>query len=153
MSLLYIKPLNGDKGYILCLDHTETLSLNKTAIAHLLASYKEIYVRDRKTFVYFFPLNNLVDISFTSPEYVEPSTSAHDFFYQKLEDLKNINTIIPAVKHYEKCETIYDKVKDYCVKPSNFKFINKLTTTFFSIERNGLKIDKYEFNKHFEIKQ
>jgi len=151
LSLLYIKPLNGDKGYILCLDHTETLSLNKTAIAHLLASYKEIYVRDRKTFIYFFPLNNLIDVSFTTLEYVEPSTTAHDFFYQRQGDLQNINTIIPLVKHYEKCENIHSKIKDYCVKPSNFKFLNKLTTTFFSIERNGLKIDKYEFDKHFEI--
>ena len=111
----------------------------------------KIYVRDRKTFVYFFPLNNLVDISFTSPNYVEPSTSAHDFFYQRQGDLENINTIIPIVKHYEKCENIYNKVKEYCVKSDNNKFLNKLTTTFFSIERNGLKIDKYEFDKHFEI--
>ena len=151
LSLLYIKPLNGDKGYILCLDHTETLSLNKTPITQILADYNEIYVRDRKTFVYFFPLNNLVDISFTSPNYVEPSTSAHDFFYQRQGDLENINTIIPIVKHYEKCENIYNKVKEYCVKSDNNKFLNKLTTTFFSIERNGLKIDKYEFDKHFEI--
>jgi hypothetical protein len=150
LSLLYIKPLNGDKGYILCLDHTETLLLNKTPITQILADYDEIYVRDRKTFIYFFPLNNLVDISFTTPDYVEPSTSAHDFFYQRQGDLTNINTIIPVVKHYEKCELIYDKVKNYCVKSDNNKFLNKLTTAFFSIERNGLKIDKYEFDKHFE---
>ena len=41
LSLLYIKPLNGDKGYILCLDHTETLSLNKTPITQILADYNE----------------------------------------------------------------------------------------------------------------
>ena len=151
LSLLYIKPLSGDKGYILCLDHTETLLLNKTPITHILADYDEIYIRDRKTFIYFFPLNNLVDISFTTPDYIEPSTSAHDFFYQRQGDLHNINTIIPIVKHYEKCEILYNKIKEYCIKSDNNKFLNKLTTTFFSIERNGLKIDKYEFDKHFEI--
>lgn len=150
LSLLYIKPLNGDKGYILCLDHTETLLLNKTPITHLLADYDEIYVRNRKTFIYFFPLNNLIDISFNVPEYVEPSTSAHNFFYQRQGHLTNINTIIPIVKHYEKCELIYEIIKNYCVKPDNNKFLNKLSTVFFSIEKNGLKIDKYEFNKHFE---
>ncbi len=46
ISSLYIKPLNNDKGYILCLNHTEALRLNKTPISHLLASFKEIYVRD-----------------------------------------------------------------------------------------------------------
>ena len=94
VSLLYIKPLNNDKGYIVCLDHSETLSLNKTPINNLLASYEEIYVRDRKSFIYFFPLRNIVDISFGVPEYTEPNTSAHDFFYRRHGDEGIINTII-----------------------------------------------------------
>jgi len=67
ISLLYIKPLNGDKGYILSINHTEALQLNKTPISQLLNSFEEIYVRDRKTFIYFFPLTNVVDISFYIP--------------------------------------------------------------------------------------
>ena len=151
ISLLYLKPLNNDKGYLLCLHHTEVLSLNKAPISALLAQYNEIYVRDRKSFVYYFPLTNLIDISFNSPECVEPSTSAHDFFYQKHESLKNVNILIPTVKHYEKCELVYNKVKEFCIKPDNVKFLNKLTSVFFSIEKNGLKTDKYIFDKHFEI--
>ena len=150
ISLLYIKPLNGDKGYLICLDHTETLSLNKTDIHKLLQIFDEIYVRDRKTFIYFFPLTNLIDISFTIPEYVEPSTQAYEFFYSKFNTLENINTIIPAVKHYEKCEIVYNKIKEYCVS-QNVKYLNKLTTAFFSIERNGLKIDPKKFNKYYDI--
>jgi hypothetical protein len=150
VSLLYIKPLNNDKGYIVCLDHSETLSLNKTPINNLLASYDEIYVRDRKSFIYFFPLRNTIDISFGTPEYITPNTPAHDFFYQRYGNKGIINTIIPAVKHYEKCELIFDKVKQYCVKPHNVKFYNKLTSVFFSIERNGIKINPDVFNKFFE---
>ena len=150
ISSLYIKPLNNDKGYILCLNHTEALRLNKTPISHLLASFKEIYVRDRKSFIYFFPLKNTIDISFYAPEYQEPTTSAHDFFYQKHGDKENINTIIPLVKHYEKCELIYNKIKDYCLI-DNVKFNNKLTSVFFEIERNGIKINKKTFDKYFEL--
>ena len=150
VSLLYIKPLINDKGYILCLNHNEALKLNKTPITNLLASFKEIYVRDRKSFIYFFPLKNTIDISFYTPEYIEPTTSAHEVFYQNHGHRDNINTIIPLTKHYEKCELIFDKVKDY-FKTDNAKFNNKLTSVFFAIERNGIKLDKKQFDKHFEL--
>jgi hypothetical protein len=150
LSLLYIKPLNNDKGYILSLDHTEALFLNKTPINQLLNSFKEIYLRDRKTFIYFFPVKNTIDISFYTPEYTEPSTPAHDFFYTRHSDKLNINTFIPLVKHYEKCEFIFEKVKQYCIERDNSKFYNKLTSVFFAIERNGIKINEDVFYKFFE---
>ena len=151
LSLLYIKTLINDKGYILCLNHTEALKLNKTPISHLLASYNEIYMRDRKSFLYIFPLKNTIDISFYIPEYKEPTTTTHEFFYQRHEDKEHINTIIPLVKHYEKCELIFDKVKDYCYKHDNSDFYNKSTSVFFAIERNGIKINKKQFDKYFEL--
>jgi hypothetical protein len=151
ISLLYIKPLNDDKGYIVCITHSETLSLNKTPIKNLISSYEEIYVRDRKSFIRFYPFKNIVDISFGIEEYVEPTTNSHDFFYQRHGEKDNINLIIPIVKHYEKCEAIFNKIKDYCIKPTNVKFHNKLTSIFFLIEESGLKIDPATFNKFFEI--
>jgi hypothetical protein len=150
LSLLYIKPLNDDKGYILCLNHTEVLKLHKTHITNLLTSFKEVYVRDRKSFIYVFPLKNLIDISFYIPEYVEPTTPTHESFYQKHGHRDNINTIIPLTKHYEKCELIFDKVKNY-FKIDNAKFNNKFTSVFFAIERNGIKINKKQFDKYFEL--
>ena len=150
VSLLYIKPLVNDKGYILCLNHNETLKLNKTPITNLLASFKEIYVRDRKSFIYFFPLKNTIDISFYAPEYIEPTTPTHETFYQNHGHRDNVNIIIPLTKHYEKCELIFDKVKDY-FKTDNAKFNNKATSVFFAIERNGIKLNKQQFDKHFEL--
>jgi len=150
VSLLYIKPLNNDKGYMVCLHHTEALELNKTPINRLLASFNEVYVRDRKSFIYHFPLKNIIDISFGIPEYAEPTTQTHDFFYQKHGDIEDINAVIPLVKHYERCELVFDKIKEYCIKPDNTKFHNKLTSVFFAIERNGIKIDKDVFNEFFK---
>lgn len=150
VSLLYIKPLNNDKGYMVCLHHTEALELNKTPINRLLASFNEVYVRDRKSFIYHFPLKNIINISFGIPEYAEPTTQTHDFFYQKHGDIEDVNAIIPLVKHYERCELIFDKVKEYCIKPDNTKFHNKLTSVFFAIERNGIKINKDVFNEFFK---
>lgn len=150
VSLLYIKPLNNDKGYMVCLHHTEALELNKTPINRLLASFNEVYVRDRKSFIYHFPLKNIIDISFGTPEYAEPTTQTHDFFYQKHGDIEDVNAIIPLVKHYERCELVFDKIKEYCIKPDNTKFHNKLTSVFFAIERNGIKINKDVFNEFFK---
>jgi hypothetical protein len=150
ISLLYIKPLNNDKGYMLCINHSEALSLNKTPINALLASFNEIYVRNRKSFIYHFPLKNIIDISFGILEYTEPTTPSHEFFYQKYDDLENINNIIPLVKHYEKCELIFNKIKEYCIKRDNVKFCSKLTSVFFAIEKNGIKINKDIFDKFFE---
>ena len=150
ISLLYIKPLNGDKGYILSINHNEALLLNFVVISDLLASYSEIYVRDRKSFINLFPLKNLIDISFNTPEYSEITTPAHDFFY-RTHNTEDINTIIPLVKHYEKCENIYHKIKEYCVKPENNKFNNQITSIFNYIESNGIKINKKILDKHFEL--
>ncbi len=150
LSLLYIKPLNNDKGYMVCLNHSEALSLNKTPINNLLSSFNEIYVRNRKFFIYFFPLKNAIDISFNIYGYTEPTTHTHEFFYRKYNNVENINLIIPIVKHYEKCELIFDKVKDNCIKLDKSKFDIKLTNAFFAIERNGIKINKDIFYKFFE---
>jgi len=150
VSLLYIKPLNNDKGYMVCLHHTEALALEKTFINRLLASYSEIYVRDRKTFIYAFPVKNVIDISFNTPEFTEPNTHAYDFFYQRHGDKDDVNTIIPLVKHYEKCEIVYNNVKKYCVEVGNVKFHTKLTNIFSAIERNGIKINKDVFDQFFK---
>ena len=36
-------------------------------------------------------------------------------------------------------------------RSSNTDFNNKLTSVFFAIERNGIKINKKQFDKHFEV--
>lgn len=150
ISLLYLKPLCGDKGYMLCISHSESLSLHKSHINDLLLTYDEVYVRDRKAFIAHFPTQNIIDISFNLDKEIDITTQAHKFFYFKYEDKPNINTVIPLVKHYEKCELIFDEVKKYCTIPDNWKFHNKLSNIFFIIENNGLKINKNVFDEFFK---
>jgi hypothetical protein len=150
VSLLYLKSLDGDKGYILCLSHNESLSLHKSHINDLLLTYDEVYVRDRKAFIFHFPAPNIIDISFNINKEIDITTQTHKFFYFKHEDKENVNTIIPLVKHYEKCELIFEEVKQHCVLPDNWKFYNKLSTIFFIIEKNGLKINKHVFDEFFK---
>jgi len=60
---------------------------------------------------------------------------------------------LPITKHYEVCEQIYDDL-EHRVNTAVNPFYNDIATLVFNaIERNGIKIDKNEFETHFhEIK-
>jgi hypothetical protein len=153
VSLLYVRPVNASKGYMLCIDHSEALSLSYDAVIQTLKGIEKIYVRDKKATLQYLPLKALFDIQPTFNTYIPEQPHVYSFFYQKHRKQKDINRLIPVVKHYEYCETIFRDLKpfnldcndDYC------QWFNKKSSIVFSaIEANGIKIDKDEFRKHFE---
>jgi hypothetical protein len=151
VSLIYIRPLSETKGYIICVDHSETLSIGETYIKRLFQQLETIYVRDKKSFLYYFQLNKVIDIS--SIKYVEtPKTPIFDLFYRQHPNKTDINKIIPIVKHYEVCENIYNQLKEVleAPKPEYVKFYNKGALAFFGIEKNGIKINTDIFYKYYE---
>lgn len=147
LSLLYLKPLNNDKGYMLCITHDETFSLDNTLVNSILRSFKTIFVRDKKQFLHFFPFNNIKEISEHSKEQI--TTKTHTYFYQKYGIKHDVNLIIPTSKHYEKCELIWGSIKKYCKKTNN-EFLDKRSIVFSVIESNGIKIDNKIFDNHFK---
>jgi len=148
VSCIYLKPLYDEKGYMLCINHSETLSINITVIERLLKSIDTICTRDKKALLYYFPLKNILDISFNLPEIPNHNTQAHDFFYSRYSDKSDINRIIPVYKHYEYCEDLYTKIEDYIATGPNF--YDKAALAFFGIEKNGIKIDVDLFNQYYE---
>ena len=149
VSLVYIRPVKGRKGFIICIDHSETMSIDKSHILALFKTYKTVYITDQKNFLYYFTINNLVDISFNAPEFREVNTNAHTFFYTNHPSKLDINRLIPVVKHYEKCENIYKQYKEYCYEQN--KFYSKISKVFYAIENNGININRKYFDKHFEL--
>ena len=151
ISLIYIRPLTDHKGYMLCIDHSETLSIGKTYVEKILQHIDTVYVRDKKSFLYYFQLNKVIDIS--SIKHIEtPSEPVFDIFYRKHPNKTDINKIIPIVKHYEVCENIYTQLEDVlkASKPEYVKFYNKGALAFFGIEKNGIKINEDKFYKYYE---
>jgi hypothetical protein len=152
VSLVYVKPFNS-KGYIFCINHTESLSLKWQTIKKYL-SEKELYAIDAKYTKYFLS-GKINDASF---HYATQESSRFDFigcepiiisnFYHQHGSLKNINELIPISKHYEYCENIYGVVKSHLLK--NTDAMNKAIDVFFKIEKNGIKLDKACFIKHHE---
>jgi hypothetical protein len=143
VSLVYVKPLGEDneKGYVLSVDHSECLSINIKHINQVLKNLEKIYVRDVKTFLYFFQLKQAYNVSFNSKEL---NTSVHDHFYRKYSLKQDINRIIPVVKHYEKCEKIFKHIKIPDVLQDN-----TIAYSLFYIEKNGIKIEPTLFKQYF----
>ena len=143
VSLIYIKPLDEDneKGYLLSVDHSECLPINIKHINQVFKNFEKIYVRDVKTFLYYFQLKQTYNVSFNSKEL---NTSVHDYFYYKYPLKQDINRIIPAVKHYEKCEKIFENIKMPDTPQDN-----TITYSLFYIEKNGIKIEPTLFKQYF----
>lgn len=146
VSLIYIKPLNDTKGYMLCVDHTETFFINKKHINTLLNSFNNIYIRDKKSFLYYFPIKKCIQ-SYVEFD-IQNITKIHSYYYNRFGDRKDINRIIPVVKHYEACENAFKNIE---IQPID-KFLDKTILAFFGIEKNGIKIDFNEFNTFYDIK-
>lgn len=152
VSLIYVKPFEG-KGYIFCIKHNESLSLKWQIIKKFL-SEKELYAIDAKHTKYFFG-GKIQDITFN---YILQGGGKFNFdkykpniirnFYNNFGTLKNVNELIPISKHYEYYENIYEFIKPYLIK--NTEFMLKETDVFYKIEREGIKLDKEYFIQYHE---
>ena len=145
----YVRPIKGHKGYILPTSHPECENLFEDEVYLYLKGLKKIYVRDKKEFLHYTILKSFIDITLGSPPYILPQTTAHSTLYRRFPDLKTVNQLVPITKHYEVCEQIYDDLEHRVNTVVNPFYNDKATLVFNAIERNGIKIDKNEFEKHF----
>ena len=148
---VYIRPLNSTKGYIASIDHSETLSLDIGEVKRVIDKFKYVYVRDKKEFLHYFILKGLFDITLNSPPYIQEHTQTHSWFYQKYPNKKDINRIIPIVKHYEYCEKTFEDLKNRINEPINDFYNNRATVVFNAIERSGLRVNREEFESRFHL--
>lgn len=152
ISLVYFRPSNEQKGFMLCVDHSETLSIKKTRIDELLQGIERLYVQDKKNALYYFPIKGLLDVNLISPPYIQEPTTTHTILYTRLNNKTDVNRLIPVVKHYEQSETIYNAVKHTfdTTPPLHFNFYNNYATlAFFGIERNGIKTNPELYEQFF----
>ena len=134
---------------MICIDHSEALNVQIKHVNQVLKSFDEIYVRDKKTFLYYFQLKSSLDISHTLPTYIHPTTQVHTHFYNTYSSRLDINRIIPIVKHHQRCEAIFEQVKDHC-RTLTHKTNDVLAYSFLFIEKNGIKIDETLFKQYFK---
>ncbi len=148
-SLIYLRPLESSKGFILSINHSETMHLNNDNIKELIGSYDKLHVWGKKEFLHFYLHKNVDDISLLSPEYERETTKAHQFLTQRNPNKSDINRLIPVVKHYEICEKNYNNLKQYINEPINQFYNNQVPLVFNSIERSGIQVSPELFKEHF----
>ena len=152
VSLVYIRPLLANKGYVIGIDHSETLNVNLVDLNEWLASLKTLYCRDKKEILHYFPLKALYDINSTAPTYILSKTKTHDFYYYKHKDEKELNKVIPVVKHYEMCENTFLELKNNINKEKTKYdefFNNKVSLVFNYLERGGIQVHVPTFEQFF----
>jgi hypothetical protein len=147
---IYIRPIQDHKGYLFPIYHTEVEEkLFEDKVFLLIKNLEKIYCRDKKEFLHYFPLKQLIDITLTSPTYIQ-FTPAHEFLYHKYPHKQDINTIVPIVKHYEYCEALFEELEHLIDKPVNKFYNDKASWVFNGIERAGLFVDNTLYNDYFD---
>jgi hypothetical protein len=143
---LYIKPRDDSKGYIIPINHSETINSTIEDCLKVLNSIEYIYVRDRKEFLHYFALKHCYQPSPSPNTYIPQLTQAHTHIYNKYPNSTNLNIIVPIVKHYEICEQNFANFNSIRINP----FYNKAALVFNQLERAGIKIDQTKFEQYYD---
>jgi hypothetical protein len=154
VCLVYLR--NQYKGYILPIDHSETFSLDLEDIQAHLANYKTLYCPDLKLTTSFIKHQNIIDLNQVVLDQenkhiiFDYTPKVYQNFYTDHTYNTSINQIIPVTKHYERCENLYEHLKDYIGKETDHKFYQELTQQYLLIEQNGIGLDKNRFNRFYD---
>ena len=161
LSLVYVRPLDERKGYMLCIDHNEAFKLNETDVINWLSKNDRLWLLDKKSAMHW--INPLADKLFDAHllEFVDlinalSDSPCLDFYYTHHRNLPNINCLIPISKHFEECEKIFAATLPTIKKTPitlQFEFQNFQTThVFYEIEKNGIQLDKKCFIEYYKDK-
>lgn len=160
---VYINIINTSRDYLMLLNHDEKLYENSEIFTVLENHDKKIYVFDKKHVLHHWNWNNLFDLSLLSylnthkkPNYTEITTNAHKFLQNKYFKIKNVNILIPAVKHLELCrlQSLVARtiIEDNGIDDTYYIYNKKIIENFFELEKPGLKINIERFKEHFPDK-
>jgi hypothetical protein len=163
ISLIYIRWIKGHKGYILCINHSESLSLSITDILAKLSKVNNLYTLDKKAVLHHFPTLSpqLIDVQLISSYHTLQDINVEQYESKVETDFKRKyyteapSTLIPIAKHYEKYENIYDHIEQTINKISEdlepYAFLNHyIAPLFYNIEKQGIKLSKEPFIEHFK---
>ena len=144
ICLLYVQLMSGEE-FMLPFNHSETLNID---IPNLHSDTKK-YTYDKKKLGHFVSVDNVIDVNLShymrtnEPIVIDDiETSAHHFFNMKHYRKRNINTIIPVLKHLEYCRKLSKILKGVIEKASdtdNVTYNNDVLDNLSYIEQNGLQ--------------
>lgn len=150
---VYFHPQEEKDGYILNIEHPDQECLSYDEVYNFLEKCKFLYVKDKKSALYYFRLKNFKDLQMLSGEKANTEINNTKYwYYNKYEQYFEINKFIPLVKHYEQCKENFLFFKEVLNKEETeeFTFFNELATyIFFLLENNGLGIVEEDFIEYY----
>jgi hypothetical protein len=161
LSLVYIRPLDDKKGYILCINHNESFGIDKIELLDWLLNHTgNLWTLDKKKAMHWvYPLaDKLYDANFIQHVDIKSlDNTCINYYYSKHSVLPNVNCLIPISKHYEMCEAVFDMawpiIRQYSTTDTVFQFNNEhATNAFYQIESNGIKLNKDCFIDYYQGK-
>ena len=157
LSLVYVRDLIRTKGFMLCINHSESFGLSKEDVEWwLVNNTQKMWVLNKKEALYHFNKpHKLFDVNFIKHINKIP-TNCSEFYYTKHYNLANVNCLIPISKHYEEWENTFSEVLPtiQSFTPNDqFDFNNERTTNvFYQLESNGIKLNKNCFIDYYQGK-
>lgn len=155
VSLVYYR--TASKGYVLAVKHSEAFSIPLQDIQDFISKHKKVYCLDQKQTSYLIRHGNFIDINQTILDEenklltFECNTKVHLDFYNRFPYLQNVNELIPLSKHYEKCECLYEQIKQYIGKETTSEFYTEYCKQYQIVERERLFLNVNKFERHFEL--
>ena len=144
ICLLYIQLMDGDE-YILPINHSETLNVKLPD----LDSDTKKFTTDKKYLQHLLPLSNIIDVNLINYcvkgvplSLDEISTNAHNFFQMTHYKKSNINTVIPVLKHVERCRKVCRVLKktiERHLNELNGVYNESILDSLQYVEQNGLQ--------------
>ncbi len=141
---------NSEKGYMLCVDHSECFGIDNEHILDFIQKHETVYVLDKKYHSHFMKVDNFVDLSFSKQSQNDTRTSAQLEYEQKYQWSSELNSIIPVVKHYERLERVFDIYKSEMSRPKN-QNLDSVISAYSYVESNPIKINKKLFFEKFKV--
>jgi len=142
VSLIYIRPEGDKKGYVIPISHNEAFSIPFQQVKKFIASYKEVFVRDKKLSMYFLNKKNLIH---TPIQIKDISFPIYDHYHRQYPNRNDINKFIPIAKHYERCEEYFKHIN---FTPHS-EFYNKAIELFYVIESSGINVNTSLIHDYF----
>ena len=156
LCLIYIQMMDG-KEFIVPYNHSETI------VGHNINLFSDTtkYTYDRKLLGQSCAVGKIIDVNLlhymktNQPLDIESiDTNTHNFFNMMHYKKKNINRVIPVLKHLEYCRKLSDLLRatiEKCGDSDNMTYNNEVLVNLSHIERNGLQTTSGKVYSQYNI--
>ena len=146
LSLLYVRHWGDREGRIICLSHPDCGDTE--SIDDIKNDQTNFYLTpDKKKLMNIFPDTRLIDVNYMNwwktnkPMNLEDiRINSYDFFNNKYYNMKNVNQIIPLVKHKEYCDKVFDKMQEVVSSVYDTPYNSEAIDAYNFIEKSGVKV-------------